>query len=238
MTTTLHDTNIDNAEIKKFESVASRWWDKRGAFRALHDINGVRVRYINTGAGIPGKQVLDVGCGGGILSEAMAALGAGVTGIDMGEAPLAVAKMHMMQSGYEIDYRQSTAESFAQTHPERFDVVTCLELLEHVPEPLSVVRACATLVKPGGHVFFATLNRNPWSFLLAIIAAEYLLGLVPKGTHQYSRFVRPAELIGWAGGAGLRLKDLSGLQYNPFLRKSTLGGGTHVNYLAHFYREK
>ena len=229
-------TNIDAAEIAKFEAMAPIWWDKKGAFKALHDINVLRVDYIDRRASLAGKRVLDVGCGGGILSEAMAALGAEVTGIDMGQAPLAVAKLHLGKSGLSVDYRQATAEEFSETYPHEFDVVTCLELLEHVPDPSSVVSACKKLVKPGGHVFFATLNRNPKSFLFAIIAAEYILGLVRKGTHRYSKFIKPSELEYWATATGLIIQNLTGLHYNPFLRKYSLGGNSHVNYLMHFRR--
>jgi len=227
-------TNIDTAEIAKFEAMAPIWWDKKGAFKALHDINVLRLGYIDKQAPLFGKRVLDVGCGGGILSESMAKLGAEVTGIDMGEAPLAVAKLHREESGLSVDYQQATAEEFAKTHPDGFDVATCLELLEHVPDPSSVVLACKKMVKPGGHVFFATLNRNPKSFLFAIIAAEYILGLVRKGTHTYRKFIKPSELEQWATTAGLTVQDLTGLHYNPFLRKYSLGGNTHVNYLMNF----
>ncbi len=226
--------NIDVAEIAKFEAMAPIWWDKTGAFKALHDINVLRLDYIDGRAAVSGKRVLDVGCGGGILSEAMTALGAEVTGIDMGEAPLAVAKLHLRESGLFVNYQRATAEEFSEAHPEGFDVITCLELLEHVPNPYSVVSACKKLVKPGGHVFFATLNRNPKSFLFAIIAAEYILGLVRRGTHTYSKFIKPSELDRWATSAGLTFRDLTGLHYNPFLRKYSLGGNTHVNYLMHF----
>ncbi len=229
-------SNIDAAEIAKFEAMAPIWWDKKGAFKALHDINVLRVAYIDRQAPLAGKRVLDVGCGGGILSEAMAALGAQVTGIDMGLAPLAVAKLHLSKSGLSVDYQQATAEDYSEAHPNDFDVVTCLELLEHVPDPSSVVSACKRLVKPGGHVFFATLNRNPKSFLFAIVAAEYVLGLVRKGTHRYSKFIKPSELGHWATAAGLTTENLTGLHYNPFLRKYSLGGNTHVNYMMHFRR--
>jgi 2-polyprenyl-6-hydroxyphenyl methylase/3-demethylubiquinone-9 3-methyltransferase len=226
--------NIDAAEIAKFEAMAPIWWDKNGVQKPLHDINVLRVDYINTRAPLAGKNVLDVGCGGGILSEAMASLGAVVTGIDAGQVPLAVAKMHLKESGLRVDYEIATAESFSAAHSERFDVVTCLELLEHVPEPASVVSACHRLVKPGGEVFFATLNRNLKAFVFAIIGAEYLLRLVRRGTHSYRKFVKPAELDGWAGNAGLTLQDLTGLHYNPFLRRYSMGGNTHVNYMMHF----
>ena len=229
-------SNIDETEIAKFEAMAPIWWDKQGDFKALHDINVLRVNYINERVALTAKSVLDAGCGGGILSEAMASLGAAVTGIDMGEAALGVARLHLKESGLQVDYQQATTEQFAETHPDQFDVVTCLELLEHVPDPAPVVAACKTLVKPGGDVFFATLNRNPKSFLFAIIGAEYILGLVRKGTHRYCKFIKPAELRVWAVNSGLSFKDLTGLHYNPILRKYSIGGNTHVNYLVHFRR--
>jgi 2-polyprenyl-6-hydroxyphenyl methylase/3-demethylubiquinone-9 3-methyltransferase len=229
-------SNIDKSEIARFEAMAPIWWDKRGDFKALHDINALRLNYISDRISLAGKAVLDAGCGGGILSEAMAALGAEVTGIDMGEAALGAARVHLRESGLDVDYQQATAEQFAEAHPDRFDVVTCLELLEHVPDPASVVAACKTLARPGGNVFFATLNRNLKSFLFAVIGAEYILGLVRRGTHNYRKFIKPAELKDWAAHAGLSFMDLTGLHYNPFLRKYSLGGNTHVNYLAHFRR--
>jgi 2-polyprenyl-6-hydroxyphenyl methylase/3-demethylubiquinone-9 3-methyltransferase len=228
------DANIDAAEIAKFEAMAPIWWDKDGVQKPLHDINVLRVDYINTRSPLAGKKVLDVGCGGGILSEAMAALQAEVTGIDAGQAPLAVAKLHLKKSGLQVDYRLATAEAFAAEHTDRFDAVTCLELLEHVPDPASIVAACCRMVKPGGDVFFATLNRNLKSFVFAIIGAEYILNLVRRGTHSYRKFVKPSELEGWAGEAGLTLQDLTGLHYNPFLRRYSMGGNTHVNYMMHF----
>jgi 2-polyprenyl-6-hydroxyphenyl methylase / 3-demethylubiquinone-9 3-methyltransferase len=230
------EANIDDAEIAKFEAMAPIWWDKNGVQKPLHDINVLRVDYINRRAPLAGKKVLDVGCGGGILSEAMAALGAEVTGIDAGQAPLAVAKLHLKESGLRVDYRVATAEAFAAEYSDRFDVVTCLELLEHVPDPASIVAACRRMVKPGGDVFFATLNRNPKSFLFAIIGAEYILRLVRRGTHSYHKFVKPSELERWAGEAGLTRQDLTGLHYNPFLRRYSMGGNTHVNYMMHFCR--
>ncbi|MBW2436737.1 MAG: bifunctional 2-polyprenyl-6-hydroxyphenol methylase/3-demethylubiquinol 3-O-methyltransferase UbiG [Deltaproteobacteria bacterium] len=229
-------SNIDTAEIARFEAMAPIWWDRQGDYKALHDINGLRLDFINQRAPLAGKAVLDVGCGGGILSEAMAALGAVVTGIDMGEVALGVAQLHLRHSGLEVNYQQATAEQFAETHPAQFDVVTCLELLEHVPNPASVVKACKDLVKPGGDVFFATLNRNLKSFLFAIVGAEYILGLVRKGTHTYRKFIKPEELKDWAKATGLVPMDLCGLHYNPLLKRYTLGGNTHVNYLAHFRR--
>jgi 2-polyprenyl-6-hydroxyphenyl methylase/3-demethylubiquinone-9 3-methyltransferase len=228
--------NIDPEELAKFEALAPIWWDRHGAFKALHDINALRVGYINGRAPLAGKKVLDVGCGGGILSEALAALGAEVTGIDAGAAPLAVARLHSRKSGLELDYRISTAEQFSEEKAGGFDVVTCLELLEHVPDPASIVAACARLLKLGGDVFFATLNRNLKSFFFAIIGAEYVLRLVQKGTHSYRRLVKPLELRNWAGRSGLTFQDLTGLHYNPFTRRYSLGGNTHVNYLMHFRR--
>jgi len=226
--------NIDEAEVAKFEAMAPIWWDKNGVQKALHDINVLRVDYINKHAPLAGKRIIDVGCGGGILSEAMAALGADVTGIDAGEAPLAVAGMHLKESGLQIDYRQATAEEFAAAYADSFDVVTCLELLEHVPHPSSVVAACKKLVKPRGDIFFATLNRNPKSFLFAIVGAEYILKLVRKGTHTYRKFVKPVELESWGKAAGLTFGDLTGLHYNPFTGNYSMGGNTHVNYMMHF----
>jgi len=228
--------NIDAAEVAKFEAMAPIWWDKNGVQKALHDINVLRVDYINKHAPLAGKRIIDVGCGGGILSEAMAAIGADVTGIDASKAPLEVASLHLKESSLRIDYQQATAEEYAAAHANSFDVATCLELLEHVPQPSSVVGACKEMVKPGGDIFFATLNRNPKSFLFAIIGAEYILGLVRKGTHTYSKFIKPVELERWAKAAGLTFEDLTGLHYNPFLQKYSLGGNTHVNYLMHFSR--
>ena len=226
--------NIDAAEIAKFEAMAPIWWDKNGVQKPLHDINVLRIDYINTRAPLAGKKVLDVGCGGGILSEAMASLEAEVTGIDASPAPLAVAKLHLKESGLQVDYRLATAESFATEHSGQFDAITCLELLEHVPDPASVVAACQRLAKPGGDVFFATLNRNFKSFLFAIVGAEYLLRMVRRGTHNYRKFVKPIELDGWAKTAGLTRQNLTGLHYNPFLRRYSMGGNTHVNYMIHF----
>ena len=232
----MNPSNIDPKELAKFAALAPIWWDRHGAFKALHDINGLRVGYINRRAPLAGRKVVDLGCGGGILSEAMASLGAEVTGIDAGEEPLAAARLHLQESGLRVDYRRAMAESFAERAPESFDVVTCMELLEHVPDPQSVVAASARLVRPGGDVFFATLNRNLKSFLFAIIGAEIILRLVQRGTHSYHRFVKPSELTTWSQRSGLGFQDLTGLHYNPFTRRYSLGGNTHVNYLMHFRR--
>lgn len=228
-----NQANFDPREIAKFEDLASRWWDPEGEFKPLHDINPLRLDYVDRRAGLSGRQVLDVGCGGGILSESMAARGAHVTAIDMGEAPLAVARLHRHESGVEVDYLHSTAEALAADRPEQFDIVTCLEMLEHVPEPASVIDACARLVKPGGHVFFSTINRNPKSYLFAIIGAEYLLNMLPRGTHDYSRFIRPSELAAWCRPAGLAVRELTGMSYNPLTRRYSLGPDVDVNYLVH-----
>ncbi|MDH5444547.1 MAG: bifunctional 2-polyprenyl-6-hydroxyphenol methylase/3-demethylubiquinol 3-O-methyltransferase UbiG [Gammaproteobacteria bacterium] len=225
--------NFDPAEVAKFEALASRWWDPNSEFKPLHEINPLRLDYIDRRVGLKDKIVADVGCGGGILSESMAQRGAVVTGIDMGKAPLSVAQLHKLESGVEVDYRQGTAEELAAEKPEQFDVVTCLEMLEHVPDPASVIKACADLVKPGGHVFFSTINRNPKSYLFAIIGAEYLMKMLPKGTHEYSKFIKPSELEGWIREAELSLRELTGMSYNPLTRKYSLGYDVDVNYLMH-----
>ncbi len=225
-------TNVDAGEIAKFEALASRWWDKESEFKPLHDINPLRVNFIDQLASLAGKRVLDVGCGGGILSESMAVRGAEVTGIDMGETPLKVAKLHGLETGTHVTYRRITAEQLADEAPESFDVVTCLEMLEHVPQPQSVVEACARLVKPGGQVFFSTINRNPKAFLLAIVGAEYLLNLVPRGTHDHSKFIRPSELANWCRAAGLTTAEMTGMTYNPLTRRYRLNPqDVDVNYL-------
>lgn len=230
--------NVDPREIGKFEELAHRWWDADGEFRPLHDINPLRLGYIESGAGgLGGKRVLDVGCGGGILAESMAARGAEVTGIDMGEAPLSVARLHGLESGVSVDYRQITVEALAGEQAGVYDVVTCMEMLEHVPDPESVVRACAQLVKPGGHVFFSTLNRNPKSFLFAIVGAEYLLKLLPRGTHEYQRFIRPSELGNAIRHADLTLVDVTGMHFNPLTQVYSLSGDVSVNYLVHAVAE-
>lgn len=228
------DNNIDPYEISKFSAMADYWWNPSGRLKSLHDINPLRLGYIKGRTPLAGKKVLDVGCGGGLLSEAMAASGATVTGIDMGQAPLEAAMAHMKDTGLDIDYQCDSAESFAAAASGTFDVVTCMELLEHVPDPESVVKACERLAKPGGDVFFATLNRNPKSFFFAILGAEYILSMIERGTHRYSRFVKPGELLNWGKKAGLAICDLTGLHYHLLTRKYSLGGNTHVNYLAHF----
>ncbi|HID49920.1 MAG TPA: bifunctional 2-polyprenyl-6-hydroxyphenol methylase/3-demethylubiquinol 3-O-methyltransferase UbiG [Chromatiales bacterium] len=232
------DPNVDPREIAKFEELAHRWWDPDSEFKPLHQINPLRLEYIDRRAGLAGKQVLDVGCGGGILAESMAQRGARVTGIDMGEAPLAVARLHQHESGIEVDYRQITAEALAEEQPAAFDVVTCLEMLEHVPEPASVIQACQRLVKPGGAVFFSTINRNPKAYLFAIVGAEYLLQLLPKGTHDYSKFIKPSELEQWARQSGLQVLELTGMSYNPLTRTYSLGPDVSVNYLMHCIRNE
>jgi 2-polyprenyl-6-hydroxyphenyl methylase/3-demethylubiquinone-9 3-methyltransferase len=214
----MSSVNVDHAEVSKFEALASRWWDPLSEFKPLHEINPLRLNYIDEKVSLNGKRVLDVGCGGGILSESMATRGAEVTGIDMGEAPLEVAKLHLLESGQKVDYRKIPVEELAAEQPESFDVVTCMEMLEHVPDPASIIKACATLVKPGGHVFFSTLNRNPKSYLFAIVGAEYILNLLPKGTHEYAKFIRPSELVQWAREATLITHDMCGLVYNPFTK--------------------
>lgn len=225
--------NIDLAELAKFEAIASRWWDPESEFRPLHDINPLRLNYIDERSPLLGKTVIDIGCGGGILSEAMAKRGAKVTGIDMGKAPLSVAKLHKLESGVDITYIHSTAESMAEQHPESFDIVTCLEMLEHVPDPASVIQACARLAKPGGHIYFSTINRNPKSFLFAIVGAEYVLNLLPKGTHEYKKLIRPSELSAWSRDARLSVEEVTGMTYNPFLKRYKLGRDATVNYLIH-----
>jgi 2-polyprenyl-6-hydroxyphenyl methylase/3-demethylubiquinone-9 3-methyltransferase len=226
--------NVDHAEINKFEELASRWWDPHSEFKPLHDINPLRLEYINERAPLSGRSAIDVGCGGGLLSEGMAAMGAEVTGIDMGEAPLTVARLHRHESDLQVDYQRKTAEQMAAEHPGGFDLCTCLEMLEHVPDPASVIRACAELVRPGGDVFFSTINRNPKAYLFAILGAEYVLQMLPRGTHEYARFIRPSELERWARAAGLQLRDLTGMIYNPLTAQYKLGRDADVNYLAWF----
>ncbi len=234
----MHNTaNVDPNEISKFEALAARWWDPHSEFKPLHDINPLRLDYIDRqSGGLAGKRVIDVGCGGGILAESMAKRGAEVSGIDMGEAPLSVARLHQLESGVEVDYRRMTAEQAAAEEAAGYDVVTCMEMLEHVPDPGSVIAACATLVKPGGQVFFSTINRNPKSYLFAIVGAEYILRMLPKGTHEYSKFIRPSELEGWTRPAGLELNELIGMSYNPFTKRYSLGRDLNVNYMAFCHR--
>lgn len=227
-------SNVDSAEIAKFEALASRWWDRHSEFKPLHDINPLRANYIDQRSPVAGKKLLDVGCGGGILAEAMAQRGAQVTGIDMGEAPLSVAQLHALESGVKVNYRRVTAETLAEEMPAEFEVVTCLEMLEHVPDPSSIVAACAALVKPGGDLYFSTINRNPKSYAFAILGAEYILRLLPKGTHEYSKFIRPAELAKWLRQSGLELQDITGMTYNPITKNYKLNpSDVSVNYLLH-----
>lgn len=229
--------NVDQDEIAKFEALASRWWDKQSEFKPLHDINPLRVNFVDERAPLAEKKVLDVGCGGGILSESMAIRGADVSGIDMGETPLKVAKLHGLESGVKVNYRQITAEQLAAEEPNNYDVVTCMEMLEHVPDPASVIRACAQLCKPGGQVFFSTLNRNLKSYLFAIVGAEYLLNLVPKGTHEHDKFIRPSELANWCRQAGLEIGETSGMTYNPLTQTYRLDpNDVDVNYLLQTHK--
>jgi 2-polyprenyl-6-hydroxyphenyl methylase/3-demethylubiquinone-9 3-methyltransferase len=224
--------NVDHAEISKFEELASRWWDPHSEFKPLHEINPLRLGYIKHFISLEGKRTLDVGCGGGILSESMAACGARVTGIDMGEAPLQVARLHLLESGLEIGYERIPVERLAQEQAGHYDLITCMEMLEHVPDPASVVNACARLLKPGGRLFFSTINRNPKSYLFAIVGAEYLLKLLPKGTHDYAKFIRPSELHGWLREADLTTLGMTGMSYNPFTQTYKLTDDVDVNYLV------
>ncbi len=225
--------NVDPNEVAKFEALAASWWDLEGQSKPLHEINPLRTGYIAERCQLDNASVIDVGCGGGILSEALAKNGARVTGIDMGEMPLDIAKLHAMEAGLEIHYEQSTAETMAAKHAAEFDAVTCLEMLEHVPDPAAIIQACADLVKPGGDVFFSTLNRHPKAYLLAVVGAEYVMNMLPKGTHDYKRFIRPAELASWCRQAGLHVKDITGMSYNPLTRQFSLGNDVKVNYIVH-----
>lgn len=230
-------SNVDTAEIAKFEALASRWWDRQSEFKPLHDINPLRANYIDERSPVAEQKLLDVGCGGGILTEAMAQRGAQVTGIDLGEAPLAVARLHALESGISIDYRQVATETLAAEAAGSFDIVTCLEMLEHVPDPGAIIQACAQLVKPGGDVYFSTINRNPKAYAFAILGAEYILRLLPKGTHEYRKFIRPAELAKWLRQHGLELQDMTGLTYNPLTKHYSLNPhDVSVNYLLHAKR--
>ena len=226
--------NVDVGEVAKFDALATRWWDADGEFRPLHEINPLRLDWIRQRADLTDKQVLDIGCGGGILTESMAQAGATVTGIDMAEGPLGVARLHQIESGVSVDYQQSTAESFAAGREAEFDVVTCLEMLEHVPSPHQIIASVAALLRPGGHAFFSTINRNPKSFMLAIVGAEYVLKLLPAGTHDYQKFIRPSELDEWARAVNLQLESSIGMHYNPITREYSLGPGLDVNYLMHY----
>ncbi|AOR64467.1 bifunctional 2-polyprenyl-6-hydroxyphenol methylase/3-demethylubiquinol 3-O-methyltransferase UbiG [Pectobacterium wasabiae] len=231
--------NVDHQEIAKFEAIASRWWDLEGEFKPLHRINPLRLGYISQRAeGLFGKKVLDVGCGGGILAESMAREGADVTGLDMGAEPLEVARLHALESGITVNYVQETVEAHALAHPGLYDVVTCMEMLEHVPDPQSVVQACAKLVKPGGHVFFSTINRNAKAWMMAVIGAEYVLKMVPRGTHDIKKFIRPAELMRWVDDTPLRERHITGLHYNPLTDHFKLGPNVDVNYMLHTHHDK
>uniref|UniRef100_UPI003899117E bifunctional 2-polyprenyl-6-hydroxyphenol methylase/3-demethylubiquinol 3-O-methyltransferase UbiG n=1 Tax=Methylobacillus arboreus TaxID=755170 RepID=UPI003899117E len=223
--------NVDQAELQKFAELAHKWWDKNSEFKPLHEINPLRLNYIDEHAGLAGKRVLDVGCGGGILSESMSERGAEVTGIDLGEKALKVAQLHQYESGAKVDYRLISVEDLAKEAPESFDVVTCMEMLEHVPDPAAVVRACATLVKPGGKVFFSTINRNPKAYLFAVVGAEYVLNLLPRGTHEYEKFIKPSELAGWARATGLETIGSKGMGYNPLTKHYKLNDDVSVNYI-------
>ena len=225
--------NADPAELEKFGELAHRWWDPNSEFKPLHDINPLRCNYIDGFSPLAGKTVIDIGCGGGILSEAMAKRGATVTGIDMGEAPLGVARLHALESGVTVNYRQITAEAMAAEQPAGFDTVTCMEMLEHVPDPAAVISACAQLVKPGGHVFFSTINRNPKAYLFAVVGAEYVLNMLPKGTHEYEKFIKPSELSADVRRSGLTVVGLKGMSYNPLSKIYRLGDDVSVNYLLH-----
>ena len=224
-------SNADPIELEKFSQLAHKWWDPNSEFKPLHEINPLRLAYIDRIASLAGKTVLDVGCGGGILSEALADAGATVTGIDLADKSLSVARLHLLESGKKVDYHKVAVEALADERPAHYDVTTCMEMLEHVPDPAAVVAACAKLVKPGGHVFFSTLNRNPKSYLFAIIGAEYVLNLLPRGTHDYAKFIKPSELAQWCRNAGLEVAEVTGMSYNPLNKSYTLGRDTSVNYL-------
>ncbi|MGE5386094.1 MAG: bifunctional 2-polyprenyl-6-hydroxyphenol methylase/3-demethylubiquinol 3-O-methyltransferase UbiG [Betaproteobacteria bacterium] len=223
--------NADAAELAKFSALAHRWWDPNSEFKPLHEINPLRLEWIDEAVGLKGKRVVDVGCGGGLLSEGMAHRGADVTGIDLSEKAIGVARLHLLESGQTVDYRQISAEHLADEAPAAYDVVTCLELLEHVPNPASTISACAKLAKPGGAVFFSTINRNAKAYFLAVVGAEYILGMLPKGTHDYSKFIKPSEMSRWAKQVGLQPQQLIGMHYNPVTRVYRLGGNSDVNYL-------
>jgi len=231
-------TNADPHELRKFSDLAHRWWDPNAEFKPLHELNPVRLSWIDSHAHLPGKRVLDVGCGGGILSESMAGMGAQVKGIDLSNQALGVADLHSLESGITVEYEEIAAEALAAREPGSYDVVTCMEMLEHVPDPAAIVRACATLVKPGGWVFFSTLNRNVKSYLLAVVGAEYIAQMLPKGTHDYSRFIRPSELAAFARAAGLHAAEVKGIRYRPLGKHFSLSDDTSVNYLLACRRER
>lgn len=231
MNTASQPRNADPHELAKFSELAHRWWDPNSEFKPLHDINPLRLDWIDRACQLAGKRVVDVGCGGGILAESMAARGALVTGIDLAEKALGVARLHLLEAGGKVDYRYVAAEQLAAEQPAAYDVVTCLEMLEHVPDPASTVSACATLVKPGGHVFFSTISRNPKAYLLAVVGAEYVLNMLPRGTHDYAKFIRPSELARMVREAGLDVTEVIGMTYNPLTRRYSLGQDTSVNYL-------
>lgn len=228
--------NVDPQELEKFNDLAHRWWDPGAEFKPLHDINPLRLDYIDKLAGLKNKTVLDVGCGGGILSESMAVRGAHVTGIDLGEKALKVARLHLLETGNEVDYREIAVEELAREQPRHFEIITCMEMLEHVPLPASTVQACGELVKPGGHVFFSTINRDLKSYLFAVIGAEYVLRLLPRGTHDYSKFVKPSELARLCRGAGLTVEHITSMSYNPFTKTYSLAGDAPINYIMHCRR--
>ena len=230
--------NIDLDEVEKFASLAARWWDKDSEFKPLHDINPLRLNYIKEqyGGSIKGKRILDVGCGGGILCESLALEGAEVVGIDLAEAGLEVAKLHLLESGLDVNYQKITAEEFAESNAETFDIVTCMEMLEHVPEPSSIIKSCSKLVKPQGRVFFSTINRNPKSYFFAIVGAEYVLNLLPKGTHNYEKFIRPSEIDKWARRNNLSIASMIGMTYNPITKRYRLEKDVSVNYLTHYQK--
>lgn len=232
MNTTVTQQNADPAELQKFSELAHRWWDAESEFKPLHQINPLRLDWIDRSVGLAGKRVIDIGCGGGILAESMAARGADVTGIDLSDKALGVARLHLFESNQKVDYRKISAEDIAAAEPESFDVVTCMEMLEHVPDPASTVAAAARLAKPGGNVFFSTLNRNPKSYLFAVIGAEYILRMLPRGTHEYARFIKPSELCRFARDAGLQVDEVIGMTYNPLTKVYALGRDTDVNYLV------